>query len=90
MGKVRKKGEAEVKVNDLDQIEPGARVRVTRVAPSEAEHLGYVDDTARLTGQTGTVKQLVGDTAMRQLWVEWDNPAAGRLMLAGEDEVEVL
>lgn len=60
---------------------------MTKLAPSKAEALGYVDDTARLLGQTGTVRRLnnAGD-AFTQLSVDWDQPGIG-LMLAGKDEI---
>ena len=80
-----------MKVRDLstETCPIGSRIRVTRVARSEAEDLGYVDDTARLTGAIGTARSLSNAGWLAQLDVEWDDPTL-RLMLAAEDEVELL
>ena len=67
----------------------GRRIRVTRVAPSKAEALGYVDDTARLTGATGVARSLSNAGQFAQLDVDWDDQTIG-LMLAAEDEVDLL
>jgi hypothetical protein len=82
-----------MKVRELtaDLVEPGVtRIRVTRVAPSEAERLGYVDDAERLTGATGTLRCL-GPGPLPQLGVDWDDDGGpGSLMLAPDDEIEIL
>ena len=60
-----------------DDVPPGTRIRVTKVAWSEAEQLGYVDDTQRLLGQTAEVIRLTTGT-FPQLVVEWDDLKVGR------------
>jgi hypothetical protein len=65
----------------------GTRIRVTRVAPSKAE--GLVDDRTRLTGATGMVRSLRNAGQFAQLDVDWDDQTI-RLVLAAEDEVELL
>jgi hypothetical protein len=73
-----------------EQVPSGTRIRVTHVAPSEAEQLGYVDDTSRLLGQTAEVIRLTSGT-FPQLVVEWDDLKVGRgLMLASRDEIEII
>ena len=90
-----------MKVSELTQDVVGKRVRVTGVAPSESERLGYVNDTERLMGLEDTVRRFVGevpvdlqlwvDWEVPQLWVDWDDKArGGTLALVREDEVEVL
>ena len=70
-------------------VPPGTRIRVTHIAPSEAESMGHVDDTPRLTGQTAEVIRLTTGT-FPQLVVEWDDlQVGGGLMLAGKDEIEI-
>lgn len=73
-----------------ERCPPGTRFRVTKVAASRAEQLGFVNDTATLLGATGTATRLVsaGD-GFAQLDAEWDQPAIG-LRLAAEDEIEIL
>lgn len=81
-----------MRVNELteEQVPAGTRIRVIGVAPSEAEQLGYCNDTDRLMGETGTVTCLSMSSLGHQLWLDWDNEPPGTLMLAGNDEVEVL
>jgi hypothetical protein len=77
------------KVSELDKSIEGSRVRVTQVAHSQAEELGYVDDTNRLMHQTGLAERLTNpNSGMAQLWVRWDNEPPGALALAGSDEIE--
>jgi hypothetical protein len=80
-----------MKIRDLstETCPSGTRIRVTRVARSKAEDLGYVDDTVRLTGTSGTTRSLSNAGRLAQLDVDWDDPTL-RLMLAAEDEVELL
>lgn len=80
-----------MKVKELstEMCPEGTRIRVMRVAPSKAEELGYVDDTARLTGATGVVRSLRNTGEFTQLEVMWEDESIG-LMLASEDEVELL
>jgi hypothetical protein len=75
-----------MKVRDLDGSVVGKRIVVTGVEWSRTEELGYVDDSSRLIGQTGIAEKL----HPYQLWVRWDNPEPGGLMLTGEDEVELV
>lgn len=82
-----------MKIRDLkeQQVPAGTRIKVTSVAQSEAEDAGYVNDTERLMGETGTVINLVAEGGeLSQLWVDWDNDAPGSLMLASKDEIEVV
>ena len=78
-----------MKVHELDKSVQGKRIKVTGVAPSEAEKLGYVDDSVRLIGQEGLAQFLNMGSGFCQLRVLWDNSDMG-LMLASEDEIEVL
>lgn len=81
-----------MRVNELtaQQVPTGTRIRVIGVAYSEAEELGYCDDTKRLMGETGTVTFLSVTSLGQQLWLEWDNEPPGTLMLVGHDEVEII
>ena len=80
-----------MRIEDLTeaQVPPGTRIRVTGVAPSEVEDLGYVDDTERLLDQKGTVQELRKGRWWAQLDIQWDDPSI-RLHLSDRDEVEVL
>jgi hypothetical protein len=77
-----------MRIRDLtpDQVPSGTRIRVTHIAPGEAELLGYVHD-AEMVGQAGTVERLTSGP-LCQLYVEWDSPRS--IMLTAEDEIEVL
>jgi hypothetical protein len=69
----------------------GRRIKVLRVAHSQTEQLGFVDDTDILTGQTGLVVKLHNPYApqgMRQLEVKWDDPKVGVLFLMSADEIQ--
>jgi hypothetical protein len=82
-----------MKIRELtpEQVPAGTRIQVTAVAPSKAEENGWVDDTNRLMGATGVVRELVCEgTDMAQLWLTWDTDVPGSLMLARDDEIEVL
>ena len=95
-----------MRVADLDKSVEGKRFRVTRAALirwpltftplGEAERSGYVNDSKRLKGRTGTAMHLNVSTyssAFTQLWVEWDDKSPdgpGSLSLASEDEIEVI
>ena len=82
-----------MKISDLDETVVGKRIRVVKVAPSQAEQMGYVNDTERLTGQTGKAVYFNRSGVLdgfSQLRVQWDHEPPGSLMLAGNDEVEVL
>jgi hypothetical protein len=75
-------------VGELRRSDAGRRIRVVAVAPSQAEKLGYCDDTDRLLGQTGRLTAVI--PAVAQAWVKWDGERPGRLMLAGLDTVEFI
>jgi len=76
-----------MKVSELTEEVVGKRIRVTKVAISESERLGYINDVAILTGQTGVATQ---KTMVDQMVVAWDREQPGNLMLCGDDEVEIL
>jgi hypothetical protein len=84
-----------VKVADTDDSIVGQRIRVVAVAPSEydrriAPAQKVATDDERLTGQTGLVTGRSGDSRWAQLWVQWDDELPGTLMLADQDEIEVV
>jgi hypothetical protein len=78
-----------VKVTELKPEVVGKRIRVTAVAPSEAETEGYINDTEELMGQEGTVEDLKHGGHYVQLTVKWDKQGLN-LMLCGSDEIEVV
>lgn len=80
-----------MKVIELNEHYTGRRLRVSAVAPSEAERLGYVNDTERLTGQEGilTSVHMSGEQCL-QAQVAWDEEGPGTLSLSHGDEVEFL
>jgi hypothetical protein len=80
-----------MRVRDARELAEGTRIKVTHVAADRAEQLGHVDDKRRLTGRTGTARQLHNPgSAIAQLTVDWDDNDAGTLMLASEDQFEVI
>jgi hypothetical protein len=80
-----------MKISELTESIVGKKIRVTKVAPSQAEEMGYVDDTVRLTGQTGRAAHFHSSSVrLSQLRVDWDNKTPGSLSLAGNDEIEIL
>lgn len=77
-----------MRVCDLINCPAGTRVRVTKVFIDNAEKMGYVEDSAVLTGRTGTVTGFYNHE-IKQLHVRWDDPGT-TLSLAGRDEIEIL
>lgn len=79
-----------MRVADLTPKDEGRRIRVLSAAMSRAEELGYVDDSKRLPGMTGTLQEARHiDGITGQAFIEWDQPGCS-LMLASEDEVEFI
>lgn len=78
-----------IAISELTEAVEGRRIKVTKVAPSDAEEAGYCNDSKRLLNQTGVAVRFKGGY-FSQLEVEWDDDPPGSLSLAGADEIEVL